>query len=676
MVDSLDFFSLNVRSIANDKKRKELATWFKGKPKGILFLQETHSQESKIKQWEEDFNCKFICSHGTASSKGAAIVVPNNFSLEVRDISHDDDGRFVILHATVNGEELVLISVYFPTKGFQQAQIQTLNSLKDKITNFENKNIIIGGDFNVALDVNLDKKGGNKSGMESRQFRQELLAFMEAFGFTDVTRLKNPAKELYTWHSKHLKISSRLDYFFVSEPLLNRVIKCCIKPSILTDHRLVHLSLQILPNQTRGPGYWKFNTSLLYNQAYVAKIKKVISNTARNLSNETNKGMVWDLIKMSVRAETIKFCSLEKRKRDFMEKELEREIERLTLKYNTLHDEKILDQIETMKTELESINGLKTKGNIIRARAKWAEEGEKNTSFFLSLEKRNSENKNISQLQINNTIITEREEIMEEQLKFYKSLYTDSQLVNIQDNDDIFLHNEIPTLSDEEQAACEGAVTLDECLNALKLMANNKSPGSDGFPCEFYKFFWIDISTYVCDSLNYAFDKGELSIDQRRGLITLIPKKDKDRLFLKNWRPVALLNTDYKILAKVLSNRIKPFFDKLINTDQTGYIQGRYIGENIRTVSDIISYLKARGMSAVILLIDFEKAFDSVRWSFIRKTLKAFGFGNDLVHWVDILYKNSQSAVINNGYFTSFFNLERGVRQGCPLSVYLLNCLQ
>ena len=73
-------------------------------------------------------------------------------------------------------------------------------------------------------------------------------------------------------------------------------------------------------------------------------------------------------------------------------------------------------------------------------------------------------------------------------------------------------------------------------------------------------------------------------------------------------------------------------------------------------------------MSGVILLIDFEKAFDSVRWSFIRKTLKAFRFGNDLVHWVDILYRNSPSAVINNGYFTSLFNLERGVRQGCPLS--------
>ena len=158
MADGLNFFTLNVRSIAGDNKRKELVTWFEGKPKGILFLQETHSQESKIKQWEEDFNGKFFYSHGTTSSRGAAIVVPNNISLEVIDISHDDNGRFLILHGIVNGEELVLISVYFPTKGFQQAQIETLGSLKDTILTYENKNIIIGGDFNIALDPNLYKK--------------------------------------------------------------------------------------------------------------------------------------------------------------------------------------------------------------------------------------------------------------------------------------------------------------------------------------------------------------------------------------------------------------------------------------------------------------------------------------------------------------------------------------
>ena len=127
-------------------------------------------------------------------------------------------------------------------------------------------------------------------------------------------------------------------------------------------------------------------------------------------------------------------------------------------------------------------------------------------------------------------------------------------------------------LSEDEQAACEGSITKAECLKSLKAMDNNKSPGSDGFPCEFYKFFWNDIGENVVDSFNYAYNQGQLSIDQRRGLITLLPKKDKDRLLLKNWRPVALLNTDYKILAKTLANRLKPYLEQLIHPDQTGYI--------------------------------------------------------------------------------------------------------
>jgi len=140
---------------------------------------------------------------------------------------------------------------------------------------------------------------------------------------------------------------------------------------------------------------------------------------------------------------------------------------------------------------------------------------------------------------------------------------------------------------------------------------------------------------------------------------------------LKNWRPIALLNTDYKILAKLLANRLKKVIDKLIDHDQTGYLKGRYIGENLRTVTDIMQYLKSREISGVILQIDFEKAFDSINWAFIEKTLSSFNFGPSFSNWVKVLYKNSKSAVINNGHLTQFFTLERGVRQGCPISAYL-----
>ena len=202
-------------------------------------------------------------------------------------------------------------------------------------------------------------------------------------------------------------------------------------------------------------------------------------------------------------------------------------------------------------------------------------------------------------------------------------------------------------------------------------MSNKKTPGSDGFSAEFYKFFWKDIAEIVCDSINYAYSIGELSIDQSRGLITLIPKKDKDRCFIKNWRPIALLNIDYKMLAKALSNRLKSVISKLISEDQTAYIAGRYIGENIRTVADVYSYLKMSNSYGLVLQIDFEKAFDTINWDFIDKSLCNYNIGISFRKWVKILYTNSKSAVMNNGNFTQFFHLQRGVRQGCPLSAFL-----
>ena len=202
-------------------------------------------------------------------------------------------------------------------------------------------------------------------------------------------------------------------------------------------------------------------------------------------------------------------------------------------------------------------------------------------------------------------------------------------------------------------------------------MKNSKSPGVNGLPADFYKFFWQNIKHLVLASINYALNHGELSINQKRGIITLIPKKDKDRSVLKNWRPLTLLTTDYKLVAKTLALRVSKVIPNLINSDQTAYVKGRYIGENIRTIADIIEYCKRNNLTGILLLIDFEKAFDTVRWSFLFKTLKTFNFGDNFIKWSKTLYTNPLSTVCNNGYFSEYFKLERGIRQGCPLSAYL-----
>ena len=157
----------------------------------------------------------------------------------------------------------------------------------------------------------------------------------------------------------------------------------------------------------------------------------------------------------------------------------------------------------------------------------------------------------------------------------------------------------------------------------------------------------------------------------KQGVITHIPKKDKSPLFLKNWRPISILNTDYKILTGCLATRIKKVLPSIISHDQCGFLHGRYIGECIRKVLDIISYCEDNSQSGLLFFADFEKAFDSVERKFLFRALVSFNFGPDIINWIHLIYNNIKSTVINNGFWTKYFDVSRGVRQGCALSPYL-----
>lgn len=127
-----------------------------------------------------------------------------------------------------------------------------------------------------------------------------------------------------------------------------------------------------------------------------------------------------------------------------------------------------------------------------------------------------------------------------------------------------------------------------------------------------------------------------MSNDQRNGVITLVPKMDKDRTNLINWRPISLLNFDYRIVPKVLANRVIGILPKLIDSDQTGYIKNMFIGENIRTISDLITLTNLRNIPGLILLVDFEKDFDTVEWTYLNRVLNIFGFEDSFKSWVKI----------------------------------------
>lgn len=184
-------------------------------------------------------------------------------------------------------------------------------------------------------------------------------------------------------------------------------------------------------------------------------------------------------------------------------------------------------------------------------------------------------------------------------------------------------------------------------------MKNNKSPGIDGYTVEFNQMFFNDLSWYLLRSLNESFESGCLPITQRRGVITLLPKGQKPRELLKNWRPISLLNVSYKLASSCIANRLTRVLPSIISLDQSGFMAGRF-GENIRQVYDIMNYTELNDIPGLLLLIDFEKAFDSVSHNFIFKVLDLLNFGESYTKLISFFYKNAQSTVLLlvNGHMT------------------------
>jgi hypothetical protein len=151
----------------------------------------------------------------------------------------------------------------------------------------------------------------------------------------------------------------------------------------------------------------------------------------------------------------------------------------------------------------------------------------------------------------------------------------------------------------------------------------------------------------------------------------LIPKPQKDLEMLKNWRPITLLNQDYKYLTKLLANRLEKKLGEIISTDQSGFVKGRYIGCNIQRIQNTIEMCKMENLNGTLVNIDFEKAFDTIEWHFIYKSLEILNFPQKFIEWIRSLYSNIETCIINNGNTSNYFNPERGVRQGCPISPYL-----
>ncbi len=660
----IHFVSVNIRGLGKREKRDIVFKWLKRQNADICFLQETYLGEKLEKIIKNEWEVEILSSFGSAHSRGVTIIYDRNLKVEVKNKVIASDGRTILLNLLIHDIPCTLVNVYAPTN-YKERELffkKTLFWLKRNVQH----SLILGGDLNCVQDKAKDTKNIKNKNIECSKFLKKI---MKHFNLIDIWRKTWPEKRQYTWRQISLNLHSRLDYWLIQKNLLQKIESTDIRPSVKTDHNAISLKVKF-GKVKNGPGYWKFNSSLTNDTTYKIKLSEIISKCKRHCEIDgLSKQLTWEMCKRKIKDYTIEYCKIKATvKRDIL-KMLERDVEDLELKSQEDHNSYKNSYINA-KLKLEKMYANAAKGAIVRSRVKWHEEGEINSKYFIGLEKHNNCKNSITELKSKNgKNLTNVNEILNETVDFYQNLYKskhiDEDLINNYVN-----NTEVPQLNQNDQLLCDGPLTIDECTIVVKKLKLNRSPGSDGLTTEFYNCFWDDIKYLMVNAINEGYRNGELSFSQRRGIIKLIHKKgEKNKL--DNYRPITLLNYDYKICTAALARRIQNVIKKIISDDQCGYIQGRFIGRNIRVIEDIIDYCDEHDNNAAILFIDFQKAFDSLEINFLEKCLRKFNFGNSFIKWVKTTYNNVNSCISINGWLSRSFEIERGIRQGCPLSALL-----
>eukprot|EP00253_Pinus_taeda_P021912 PITA_21912 len=288
-----------------------------------------------------------------------------------------------------------------------------------------------------------------------------------------------------------------------------------------------------------------------------------------------------------------------------------------------------------------------------------------NSSFFHKQAQVRKCTNSISEIKDGSIIHKDNANIKKAAYLHFKSLY--SQDINLDQNSDIM--DVVPSLiSAEMNHLLEANVTKNEVKDALFAMDPDKAPGLDGFSARFLEICWPIMEKYLYKMVLKSQVCQKIRGSTNSAFLALIPKEKGANSF-NRFRPILLCNIGYKLITKVIANRLKPILPK--PEIQGGFIQGRQIMDNFILVQEAIHSSLSRKEKGMVVKLDLANAFDRVRHSFLLKVLHKLGFGENFINWIRACISEPWIAPLVNGRVADFFKAMRGLRQGCPLSPLL-----
>ena len=697
---NLRIISANVVGLGNIQKYIEIMIHLEHLNPHVICMTDTRlcdRSEQRIRN-NTDYTCFF--NSKDSQSRGIAIFIKKNYPLKVTNIKKDNNGNVLCLECTFEDKKFVLAGIYGPNTDTPSF----FNDLYDLVNSYNLDSHLICGDFNVTLNHEIDNR--NYVQPRNTMSRQALKELMTANFTIDCYRACHGNKIFYTWKNWQGNKRARLDMFLASETLKPYLQDCGKYNEHKSDHNPIFLDIDFSKFQ-KGKGTWKFDNTLLKNQEYINLINKSIKTTCMkylDMGDSSNfyeealphelelfyaleieeiatfnftiaPNLLYEMIMNDCRNETISFSTNSNAKSRNSEKLLLDEINRLI----SINTNGLLDiEIENKKNEYELALEGKSEKYLLNNKICNKIDGEKPTKFFCNLQKNFSAQKYIPRLVKNvngiETTMTDQKQINSEIYDYFKELYSNKDSSIEIDSVELFLgedNENIPKVSEDIANKIEGELTMNELSVALKKSNNDAAPGPNGFGAPFFKFFWSSIRHFLLNSANHSLTTEKLPDSLTQGIISLLPKGDKPKEYLKNWRPITLLNVDYKIISSAIAARISLGLDQIIHPDQCGFVPNRYIGESIRTTMDTLDYANNKKLTALLLILDFRKAFDSVSFRSILKSMSFLGYKSSIVKWVKTLLNNFKARINNAGNLSDYFNVERGARQGDPVASLL-----
>ena len=428
---------------------------------------------------------------------------------KVNNELHDNIGRMLIIDIEIQREHYVIIIYYGNNDQHGQLDsLSVLESLLDKINFKLDTKIILGGDFNVIFYTFLDADGGSPS-LKTNSLNK-ITTLLSDHDLCDIFRIRFPDTQRFSWRQKNPLIQRRLNYFFISNKIQEDVAFIDIVPSVASDHSVVHSKISRAKIKDKGWSYWKFNNSLVQDAIYVEKTKSLINTVNAEMKDIVDLRFKWEFLKYKIRQFTRYYSKQRAVGRRDRKTILEEKVRDLEQRIKSDSNVELLKEYNKAKTELNQIYDYITNGIILRSRTTWYEEGERSSSYFLRLEKRNKSKSHIRKLiLVENDTSEETDDlvILRELKSFYSSLKRKRSLITEDESMEYLGNINTPKLQDNDIKRCERKLTLKECWEALNSMKNNKSLGNDGFTKEFYVCLLGDLGSILVKTLNYSYDE-------------------------------------------------------------------------------------------------------------------------------------------------------------------------